>query len=175
MKLKFKVEMEDIVALNLFHFENSPTIKKIQLLYTWGFSIFLFFLFGAIAIYHKTIGFFPLGLIVSILYFIYIRQSFKKRHEKLVKKMYGEGKNKGILGNHEMLLSETALITSSEVSKAETQYSAIEKVLTNDQFGFIYLSSVTAFVIPRSRVCEGDFKQFIDELNTRIAQCQTVA
>ena len=103
-RIVYTTTMEDLVAFNLFHFRYSPTIRSMQRrsLIISTFAIF-FFAFG---IYYgmRLMPLWPSLLaalavaVYIVLYFLwYFKRGHVKRVSKMVRRMFVEDKNPGML------------------------------------------------------------------------------
>jgi hypothetical protein len=90
--------------------------------------------------------------------------------ERQVRRMYGEGSNVGILGGHELELTGGSLVERSDAGGSVTDLSAVEQVASTPEHTFIYTSAVSAHVIPRRAVCEGDYESFVAALRAEWAK-----
>lgn len=61
--------------------------------------------------------------------------------------MLNEGKNSGILDNHSLSITEKGIIDKAEYS--EEKFNLIEKVVESNTHIFIYVSSLSACIIPK--------------------------
>lgn len=78
--------------------------------------------------------------------------------------MYAEGLNRGLLGTHELELTEDGIIERSEVGEHKTTWQGIERIISTTEHTFVYVSALMAQVIPRNAVTEGDYDAFVDAL-----------
>ncbi|ROR30365.1 YcxB-like protein [Mobilisporobacter senegalensis] len=62
-------------------------------------------------------------------------------------KVVNEGKNNDILGHHCLFITEESIIEKSENS--ESKYNIIEKVAETEKHLFIYVNTVSAYIIPK--------------------------
>ncbi len=113
-----------------------------------------------------------LGVFCACLYPIFFRREWYKAHDRQVKKLYGEGLNKRILCIHELELRDQYLKESSEFGTQETKFAAIEKVEAIPTHGFIYIASILAYVVPRAKVIEGNFDEFIKAVASKVEDKQ---
>jgi hypothetical protein len=82
--------------------------------------------------------------------------------------MFKEGANKTILGPHELELTESDLIERTPFGESRVRFQAIERVASEGSHTFIYLSAVSANVIPHHAVSEGDREAFVAALQAKL-------
>ena len=87
-----------------------------------------------------------------------------------VLKLYGEGKNKTILGEHILEITDTEIIDKTEPSEQRTRISAVELIGSNAEYVFIYIGALSAHIIPRNNILEGDADLFLEEVKKRYEQ-----
>jgi hypothetical protein len=107
------------------------------------------------------------GLIIFVFYLPFYRWINTRQARKLLK----EGDNKAVLGHHELSLSPEGIFVRTQTSESKTSWSAITKVLQNDQYVFLYVSSINAFVIPKKAFAnESTLQEFLDYIDTHSEQ-----
>jgi hypothetical protein len=74
------------------------------------------------------------------------------------------GKNPGIVGWHELELADGILIERTDVGGTTAALRTVQKIASDDARTYIYLTSITAHVIPRRSVPEKEYRDFIDTL-----------
>jgi hypothetical protein len=63
--------------------------------------------------------------------------------------MYREGKNKGMLGRHEITIHDDNILEKNDSVSLEFRWTAIEKIVKTEKYIFVYVSSVSALLIPQ--------------------------
>jgi hypothetical protein len=62
------------------------------------------------------------------------------------------------------------LIERTRYSENRTALEAIEEVVSNGDYTFIYIGAVSAHVIPHDTVSEGNLDAFVEALKKRMSQ-----
>ena len=121
MEIHYNLTEKDYIHFNLNHIKNSDTGKKALALQR--FLTPLFFIIISYGYSLKTdMPFLPLFitfLVTSILWVIYYPKYFYNLIARNAKKMIKEGKNDGLIGNHQLKLTEEGLVDTS--SNRETK------------------------------------------------------
>jgi hypothetical protein len=73
-----------------------------------------------------------------------------------------------VLGPHELELVGQELVERTPISESRTRLQAFERVVTEGGYTFVYLSAVTAHVIPHAAVRDGDPEAFVHALTQRM-------
>jgi YcxB-like protein len=170
LTIKYENTIDDLVAFQMYHCENSPYLKRQHLWFRWG-TLGAALVIGALVwilmdSLDMALLFFLFGIIFIFVYPRSIRRSFKKQ----AKRMGSEGSNKGILGPHEIEVSDQGLTERTAYGEQHSSWEAIERVGSSDNHAFIYTGPLMAHVIPKASVTDGDFDEFVDELRKRVGE-----
>lgn len=172
MKIKYRMELEDVVAFNRYHIDNSPAMRRTKFLLMWGVGAGIFAAISALAVLRNSVIVFVYGVLGTTFYILLFRRSWIRSHEKQVRRLYNEGTNKRILGTRELELVEDRLLEVSETGRQETVLSVVERIAMTDAHVFIYIASVIAHVLPRSKVIEGNLEEFVDAVKAKCPGAQ---
>jgi hypothetical protein len=173
MKIVYETTIDDMVAFNRYHFTHSRYVRRLRAAWVWGTSCAIVGL-GLISVVSDD----PLAskvVVVAVLVVIAglnaLFQSwfYPRNLDRHTRKMYKEGKNKGVIGHRELELNDSGLVSRSEIGASMVFIEAIEKVVSNEKYVFIYMSAIMAYVIPRDAVSEGNCDQFVEALRQRIS------
>lgn len=174
MKIRYEVTFDDIVAFNRYHLDHSPAMKRQRATATWGVPLVVLFVCGALALldeFDPTV-ILSCGAVFCVIYVLLVRRSIPATMEKNVRKLYCEGSNKGVLGQHELELSQNSLSKRTDSGMSSVFLSAIDRIVTTDDYTFIYINAVTAHVIPRHSLSEIEYRTFVDAVNTEWSKAQ---
>ncbi len=172
--LKYTITIDDLIAFNMYHVKNSPTVRRnfyILQICVAG-TIFVFFLCQAILQRKLSplIGGFFGALFGYIFFTCFLTLTYSLGIKTTTTKMFKEGSAKGILGEHILELTDTEIIERTSVNELKTMISFLERVETTSEYAFIYISSLQAHLIPRSSIIEGNLDNFLQELNRKIEE-----
>ena len=164
MEIYYNLTEEDYINFNLYHIKNSKAGKRalaLQRFLTPFFFIIISYVYSVIS----DMPFLPLFitfLVTSVLWVIFYPKYFYSHIARNVKKMIKEGKNDGLLGNHQLKLTEEALVDTSSNKETKVTWSGITSFTEDDGYFFLYNSSVSAYILPKREI------DHIDELRTYI-------
>jgi hypothetical protein len=154
MKIETEITLEDLLAFNRYHIENSRFVKRRRDFMKYlacGVSLYIILialldiLGGKIASAVTTIVIFTPFLLLTIFFSKYSQYIT----DIYVKGMYKEGKNKNLFGHREITISDDAIVEESDSGTHATKWQSVEKVIKTEKHIFVYASSVSAYVIPR--------------------------
>ena len=153
MEIVADITKEDVVAYNLYHAAHSPAIRRLQ-----SRAVSLIFVVWALLLAALVLcsdepldtakAIWP--LLLGPLLFLLLMKFWAPRHTKnAVRGMLDEGENKGIYGEHKIVLSPEGISESNTVQHTATSWNAVERVVVTDQHVFVYISAVSAVIAPR--------------------------
>ncbi len=183
MRLRYRNTIDDGVAFNLFHIRHSPTLRRNVAITTWVLSIAAgiaaFFAINWLPSPHgaEAVQFSAAiaAIITTALCVWTLPRSLRHSMTKQACKLYAEGQNRTFVCEHELEIAEQALIERTPYSQSEARYEVIEHIQITKDYTFIYVSAISAHVIPHERVLEGDCEAFIAEVRKRMPSPAEVA
>ncbi len=176
MKIRFEITIEDMVAFNRFHHANSPTTRRQR----WMYTLLLPLLLGLIGVIGAVTTFEdgrdPTGYLIfwtlmgilwlagSVAWFFFSRWHWARILDQNVRKLYAEGTNRALLGWREMELVDGRLFLKTELIHSSMDLRAIEKIIGTDEYTFVYIASLSAYLIPMNLYPEEEYREFVAEL-----------
>lgn len=148
MRIEYFIELDDLMQFNRFHMKSSKVMRRVYLCLYFIPIAFSFFDYMNKPYYYlstRVMGF----LLFSTLWLLncfFWKWFFSSI---VMKRILKEGRNRSVLGRHEIVLEESKLIERTSLNKMHNAWSGIERVLENDRHIFIYLSGSQAHVIPK--------------------------
>jgi ABC-type multidrug transport system fused ATPase/permease subunit len=166
LKIRYKTTLDDVLELASFHYSISPNLQRSLQIARW-ISVILFVLLAIIGLIMKSKYLAFGGLIFAIGYFFYIGNSHRKRYLKNFTRMYEKVPQKSQIGEHKLSFNDIGITEESAASVGTTAWRGIERIKSTPDHTFIYVGPVSAYVIPRAGVIEGDYNSFVAELVQR--------
>jgi len=179
MRIRFETTIEDIIAFNRFHCENSPMWRRQR----FAMSMLMVFVFliavcAVLSLNFRRIesivegpfgvatlaGLAVVTVILSVSVFYYMRWRTTASVVSSVRKLLAEGTNRSITGWREMELVNNRLIVKLELIDTSYDLRAIEKIISDDRYTYVYVSSIQAFMIPMTFYPEEEYRQFVADL-----------
>ncbi|WP_186580578.1 YcxB family protein [Aquibacillus kalidii] len=151
MEFTYTLTEEDYINFNLTHVKQSITVKRsigIQRFSIPIIYIALAFVMSAlldIPVLWMLVPFSVLSVIWVITYPKIFLRSIRKNASKMIK----EGKNENLLGTHHMIVNDNGLTDINENGETKVNWSGIDKVVHEQDYIFLYNSSVSAYIIPK--------------------------
>lgn len=179
MKIYYDTTLEDLVAFNRYHCDHSPSARRTMTLLKWSLPLLLVLALGCVAFEDGSIAGLVAAVIGLVLFgglWLFLWPSyFRWSIDRHARRLYSEGANKGVIGPHELELIEDSLVERNPFGESSARLCVIEKIVTTEDFTFIYTSAMGAHVIPHETVDKGELRAFIDALEQRLAAKPTWA
>ncbi len=173
MKLRYEISIEDCVAFGHHLVRNSQTMRRAmrsgQMLWAAcpiGGVLFVI-LYNKAPFYKALVLIALIGIIVSVPFYFLYPLYFRWQHERYIRKINKEGKNRGVLGEHELSIEEDGIIEKTDVNENKLLWESVEHIASTENHTFIYISPIMAHVIPRLSVISGNYDDFVTELKKR--------
>ncbi len=151
IKVSYETKLEDLVAFNEYHARHSPSIRRLLQLFVGAICVLtalaLFVMYRqddglrGISVFVTTV---PVLMVVTLTLLL-----FPRALRSMVRRQFSEGTNRSIIGPRTLVLTDQGLSEQSSAGELQTKWQSVERVASNDRYLFIYLSSVSAHVIPR--------------------------
>jgi hypothetical protein len=172
MKIRFETTIDDVIAFNRFHFANSPTWRRqvwTQMLLVPGILaillIVVFFLSNRHMEEDWTFGILAVVLLpFSVVWAVFMRWRLNAALESNTRKFLAEGSNRVMFGWREMELVNNRLVLKTELIESRLDLRAVEKIVSDGSYTFVYIGSTVAYLIPMRLYPEDEYRAFVDEL-----------
>ncbi|MBF8984094.1 YcxB family protein [Lutibacter sp. B2] len=152
MKIYYQLTEQDYVDFNLFHMNNSKSLKKSILVQRLiGPLIFIMSCFIAPKITNMPLWYWTsIMVVMSMLWFAFYPKQIERRCKKQVLKMLSEGQNRSLLAKGTLLVDEKGIIKSNEYGESNLKWNTINKIEVTNRHIFIYQNAISAIVVPLS-------------------------
>jgi hypothetical protein len=153
MKLVFDFDMNDWMAFQKVHLENSKQFNRMKMFVTWMFPgvwIFIMFLELSNGSFKPAVA--VVMFVVSVLWVIFYPKRFKNSTLKRAKKILSEGDNSGIIGEHQLELTDQSIKSDLPQSSSTINWDGIKKFIETDQYYFLYNTAASAIIIPKFKL-----------------------
>jgi hypothetical protein len=169
MVLNFQLTKEDLAAFHLHLYRVLPSMRQRQMVYRSLAAFVVFFLvagvlylLGSLTLewYFLVIEF---GLAIPT-FFIYPIIDEKLYRQKSLKTIE-EGRNKDLVGDCTVSIDETSITSTTNRGDFHEFWTTVQRIEETDTYTYIFVSDVSAFIIPR-RVFStpDDYQTFRDTL-----------
>lgn len=169
MEFKFEVTEEDYIKFNLYHMENSPSQKKtfnlLRYLLPLLFSVPIYAI-GTVLFKQPKIYWIVIAILFVLIWIITYPNQYKKLIKKQTKKLLQEGDNSSIFGEKTMMIDENNIKVLGKFTSETILKKSIKDIKVYNDMILIYLSGITAQIVPTRYLNDESKKSLIKELNT---------
>jgi len=169
MTAEYELTKDDVSAFSLYHHFNSATARR-QYLRSW-FIPAAILLLACITVWFLVdrergtpwrtfLDLSPLFGVVP-LYLVYFPWMYRRKVRKTITAMASEGRNRALFSRRQVSISPEGITDSSELRRSWMAWPAIERVVNNGDYAFVYVSAMSAIIIPRRAFAPGDFEEFV--------------
>ncbi len=162
--LRYFVDFDDFMGLQKYHYANSPSLRN-QRYVLMGFTAFSAVVLSVLVLHKLS---FPyrsaIATLNAMLSALVVRGFLNWSMAYQVKKLFREGDNDGIVGEHELRIDEKNLTEITSVSETRQAVSSIKRIEETDDYAIIYVSALQASIIPKKKIASGDIIGFMVHL-----------
>jgi|GEM_PF-2938548 len=175
MKIRYDSTLEDLLAYQFHFIDNSRTLQRTRRLTLLIINAAV--ILSTLALVGtseepgnaKFVLLIPAAIFCLVFTVISLKTSGRSYRPRLLA-VYREGSTKTLIGPRELELTPTALIVRAPLVESHYDWKGIDQVVETDEYAFIQNSPVSAIIIPKNRLMNGDSKTFLEEVRTRIIQ-----
>lgn len=161
--------MQDWIEFSKHYILHSKQFKRDRFFITasvpisWFlFLLFLYFYYGLFKVSVLIIF-----LIISILWIIIYPKRFYKVCLKKTKKILQEGNNSALLGEHNIEFFDDYFFIKQPGAESKIEWSMINKIEENEKYIFIYVSSLSAAVIPKFKIKNNNKEKIFEFIRSK--------
>jgi|GEM_PF-3280361 len=171
MNIIFGINAEELFIFNQYLFDHSKTIQKA---FTKNRSMLSFSPLLAAMILSIVNELSPLNFLMLVgavavtislpayyYYPLFVRKNLRKR----IVKMYAEGQNNGIIGEHELQIDVDGLVEKTQIGEVRQEWDKIKNVVSHNNRTYIFISDINAYILPKDSTIQGDYDNFVAEVN----------
>jgi hypothetical protein len=167
MKIDYTLTEDDYLRYNIHHFMHSPALRNNRLLLRFATPLL------TVAILILLTGPVPWTLTVcAVVYIAWVivwpflhRQSVKRT----VAKMMRDGRGNEFVGEFSLELADDRMRGSGNGRVTETDYDRIERIVADGDVHYVYVGSISAYILPDSAFRdEGEKLRFFDLLEEKM-------
>ena len=164
MDIEYDILLEDILALNLYHHQQSPSARRNRMLLQYGPPVIpvIVFLFQAFVSGASMVASLP-WLFFAGIWVIFVPFSLRRSMKKRVARMVLEDQDGGVTGRHKFTLASDAVTDKTGSGKTKTKWRDVWKLVATNYYLYVYISDTSAHIVPkRAFDSEEEFREFVD-------------
>ena len=176
-RLRYENTMDDTLAFLEFHYAHSPTIRKQRSQLRWGASLCVFLMAFTTCLALSFVQHSPIDLkalmiscsLGAVLMFLLMPALTLRSMRRNSRRLFAEGKQQGLLGEHLLEIENDGLTERTDVNETKTLWRGMEQVAATKTHTFIYVTSLSALIIPHDRITEGNLQEFVQDVEHHLA------
>lgn len=156
IKITFDFTMDDWMAFQKHYANTSKDFKQVKIISIIAFPAILA-LYSIWDYYFQkemTYIWFAIFGISTLLWLYFFPRYLDRKTIKNAKKIIERWDNKSILWKQDMTLTEEYLFVKTAGTEQKVYWSKIYKIEENDEHIFIFLTTISAFIIPKEDIKE---------------------
>jgi len=177
MRVRYEVDLEDLMDFNEYFAMHSPNARKKALRHRRFVTLCLLLVPPALVYLMHIYVLVPAVFLASICLSAHFCQTCPERanrqRKKILHRMHSEGRLETILGERELELSDTGLISRVQGVETKVEWAAFEKIDTAPNYTYLFISPLT-IVIPHNKIVEGNWPAMLAEIGRRYHPDQTL-
>jgi hypothetical protein len=162
MEILYKNILEDAIAFNEYHQQNSKTFRRHRRRALIYLPIILLVVALAASAHSGNWWVLISIAVFTALYAIIMHRSQKTGLHKTLKKLYEEEDTTGFFCKHRLVINDEEIVETTDVSERKDRWVGVSKIAVEDDYAFIYIGPLQAHIIPRKGLLEGDFDAFVE-------------
>ncbi len=149
MNLQFEITKQDYSDFNIYYANNSKAIKRTVFINRFILPIIFLILpvfiskVSDISLFYWYCVF----ILTFILWIILYPKQFNKSYKKRLSKLFDENNNKSIFTHHNLSITEEGIIDTTKFG--ETKTNTIDNVVEMDNYIYVFISGISAYIIPK--------------------------
>ncbi len=160
MNIEYDNSPEDVLYLNMYHYQHSPAFRLRRLAAQFAFPLFLLAVALALLATDRAsiISISPI-MIVAVVWVFFAPRLIQGRITRQVKKLYERGEIESTLCRHKLFVKREGIVDRTQFGEARTPWPEVRGIITTQQHIFIYISPVLALIIPRRAFSDDSKRQ----------------
>ncbi len=170
MELTYELIKDDYLAFNQHYIKHSKTVQRSLLIQRFLTPIIVLLVPFALSWITGEFltGFFVILLILSLVWIVFSPKYFDHSIKKQMQKMLNEENNENMLGLHTFITNEDGFIEKNKIEERKASWSSIKKVDEDDEYFFLYVSAMGAYIVPKRAFSDKDSQEEFEKMIARI-------
>jgi len=150
MVVEFENSLDDLLALNLYHHQQSPSARRIRQLLQFGPAgvLVIVFLVQVLVSGASPISSLP-WLMFAMIWTLFVPFMMRRSLKKRILQLYSQGKDRGVVGRHTLSLTSAGVTDKTSFGKTVTTWRDVRKAVATNEYVFVYISDAVAHIVPR--------------------------
>ena len=160
MEIKFDLDIEDWIALQVQHLKESNAHKKrIRFVIYLVPLVYLALVLKDLYFGEIDYTFIGIAIVFSALLVFYFPQFYTNRTLKMLRKTIMQGDTTNLFGQYQISWNEEGFTVIQPGVESKIKWESFSRIEETNEYIFLYRTSVSAFIIPKNKVT-GDLVEF---------------
>lgn len=154
-----RIVEQDVVALT----DEIAKLRPLRKSRLWTL-VLLGIVMGPLAIWTYWIGLTGLAVfcvLFACAYAALLTPLTRMVRQRGVRALLRSSKNAVVLGDRTLRISSESLEQSSDFGYTGVYWNAVDRLYVNDEYAFVFISAVDAFIVPRRELSAEEFDEFV--------------
>ncbi len=159
LTIEYELAEDDVVALNDYMAKNVPAIRRRIVASLAVVSLGTFALGLLILCYSKEVGFlFMVSAVIAALFFPLFAKTARRRS---VRALLESGSNAASFGKQVLTVTPDEIRREHVLGHSANYWKGVDRIATDDQYAFVFVTSMSVIIIPRRELHEPTFEKFV--------------
>lgn len=170
MRVSFDITLEDIHAFNAHYAQTSALPQRSRKMVRGALTLTLGALLLALGMAIRApAAFWITGVLILFGWWQFYPRRVEAMTRRSTQRLYGEGKNAGMLGPHAVTLEPQWLAETSSEREVRTRWRSVERLALTDAHIFLYVTGFSAVIVPlRAFASEAEKSAFLELAQARL-------
>jgi len=169
MEIKFDLDIEDWMALQVQHLKKSNTHKKkIRFVIYLVPLVYIMLVLKDLYFGEIDYSFMGIAVVISLLLVFYFPRFYTNRTLKMLRKAILKGDTSNVFGQYLFKWNEEGFTIIQPGAESKIKWESFTHIEETDDYIFIYRTSLSAFIIPKNKVT-GDLVEFEKVLSEKLS------
>lgn len=171
MTISFYQDIEDVMAFQQNALATNKQVQKSLKLLRYALPVLIIIVDLMLANHNATDGFaLPIpGAIIAVIWLVFMPRWYNRSIMSKTKAMMLDPMNDSFFGFREMTFDENGFSVSGSHSSSRLDWVAVKKLTETPTHYFIYISTLTSFTIPKSKITQEEVAELDRLLKTYTA------
>ncbi len=164
MLIEYENSLDDVLYLNLYHYQHSPAFRTRRLLFRFTLPVFAVLAWLALIYMNPSAAMSGLPLlVVAVVWIGFSPRLLQRNIRRQVLKLHMQGQIGSTVSRHRLSLPREAVTDKTETAKAKTMWKDVRRIVTTKRHVFIYTSTEMAHIIPKNSFSdESKCREFVE-------------
>jgi hypothetical protein len=165
--IEYTLDESDLIRFAEHHLDHSPSVRRSRRILRYGLA-FAFVIWAVfVTSISGTLRYSWIGLALAAVWVLALPPYLRWRYRQQLSWQFREGDNRALLGPQRLVLDADGLTLRTELMEASARWPAVQRVDSDAEHTFVYLTSNFGLIVPHRKVTRGDAAALAAEIARR--------